>query len=111
MGKDWDRNGECCKPECSNLRGTFNGVPDTMCDYHRGLFQARIERLLHDHPAVEPEAVAVAGAFRPSSYVQAPAVVFTPPPVAVLADEERCARCGENRREFPDTLCEECRRG
>lgn len=103
----WDRTTRCCKEGCTNPRGkTSAGLPSLSCQYHTDQWEARLRQVIADHGSTPPDA------FRPSTRVQP--VQFTPPtppPSGPLDDAQLCSRCGMYPREFPDHLCEECRRG
>jgi hypothetical protein len=99
----WDRTTQCCKAGCHNDRGrTSDGVESLSCQYHTDLWEARLRRLENDHST----------GYRSSTRVQPVEFVTpTPPPVAPLDDAQLCSRCHQQVREWPDHLCEECRRG
>lgn len=99
--RNWDRTNQCCRADCVNPRGsTRDGVASMHCQMHTDEWQIRLDALAAKHPASWDDVDE-----RPRH-----APVFTPPP-PLLADVGVCAHCGSAPRDFPDNLCEECRRG
>lgn len=99
--RNWDRPdlaGTCVKGECRNERGrTQDGVPSVHCDYHTQEWELRLATLAERHKRTRPTPVA----FKPPP----------PPPMPVLSDAEACFQCHQAPRDWPDRLCEDCRRG
>lgn len=101
--RGWDRPGTtvCCKAGCSNDRGrTKDGVASVMCDFHTKAWELRLSRLEERYP----------GQVAPDKPVYRTTPVFTPPS-GPMTDGQLCARCHLQTRDFPDNLCEDCRRG
>lgn len=100
-----DKVDECCMPGCTNKRGvTSDGIASLQCQWHVDTWELRLSRLAHDHRNDKRR-------MRPRPTVQPVFGHRVPLPVGPLTDEQRCSRCGQAPREFPDHLCEECRRG
>jgi hypothetical protein len=100
-----DRASECCKAGCHNFRGTTrDGIASVHCQWHTDEWQMRLDAITQAHPV--PEAVF---APPPPPVRQTAAAVAIP--AGPLTDAQACTRCHQAPRDWPDSLCEDCRRG